>query len=143
MNRPMKTVGICLALLIGSACSQDDQITRDTKPYDGIGESETVTLVGTEPFWTFVITGESAVYTSPEDLEGTTITLSRFAGNNGISFSGELNDAPVEIVVTPGECSDGMSDRNFPFTATIKWGERTLYGCGHTDSQPFSDPEVP
>jgi len=36
-----------------------------------------------------------------------------------------------------------MSDRTFPFVATIALGGETLRGCGYTDSQPFTGPEAP
>lgn len=131
----------CLAALAG--CASNDQISNDTQPFDGIAESETVTLLGTEPFWDFTITGTNATFKSPEDLGGTVFAVSRFAGNNGLGYSGELNGEPVQIAITPGACSDGMSDRDYPYTATINWGDRTLTGCGYTDSQPFTGDEAP
>lgn len=129
------------ALLVG--CAQGDSISTDAEPYDGISADETLHLLGTEPFWGFEILDETAKYTSPEDLDGTNISVTRFAGNNGLGFSGELNDQVLQIAVTPGDCSDGMSDRSYPFTTTITWGETTLYGCGYTDSQSFTGEETP
>ncbi len=134
----LASLGVMLA-----GCAQGDAISNNAEPYDGISTEETLHLLGTEPFWGFEITGDSAEYTSPEDLDGTTISVTRFAGNNGLGFSGELNDAALQIAVTPGDCSDGMSDRSYPFTATITWGESTLYGCGYTDSEPFTGDEAP
>ncbi|MEL6528822.1 MAG: hypothetical protein AAGK01_09210 [Pseudomonadota bacterium] len=129
--------------LMGCAQSDGDAISTSTEPYDGISANETLYLLGTEPFWGFEINGESAEYSSPEELDGTTISLKRFAGNSGLGYSGEINDQPLQIAITPGDCSDGMSDRSYPFTATVTLGDSTLYGCGHTDSQPFTGDEAP
>ena len=129
------------ALLAG--CAQGDAISNNTEIYDGISEAETLYLGGTEPFWGIKIDGESAKYSAPEDLDGTGFSVTRFAGNNGLGYSGELKGQPIQIAVTPGDCSDGMSDRTYPFTTTISWGDNTLLGCGHTDSQPFTGDEAP
>ena len=51
--------------------------------------------------------------------------------------------AASETVVTPGECSDGMSDRTYPFTVTLLLGEEQRTGCAWTDLQPYSGPETP
>ncbi|WP_298469120.1 hypothetical protein [uncultured Erythrobacter sp.] len=136
-----KCSGVAAAILL-AGCAQGDSISNNPEPYDGIAEDETLHLLGTEPFWSFEISGEAAEFTSPEDLDGVGITVTRFAGNNGLGYSGELKDEPLQIAITPGDCSDGMSDRSYPFTATISWGEATLLGCGYTDSQPFTGEEA-
>jgi uncharacterized membrane protein len=54
-----------------------------------------------------------------------------------------LNGEAFTATLTPGDCSDGMSDRTFPFVATIALGEETLRGCGYTTSQPFTGDAAP
>ncbi|QUL37898.1 COG3650 family protein [Erythrobacter sp. JK5] len=130
-------------VLVVAGCTRDDGVSQNSEPYAGIDASETLTLLGTEPFWDFEISGETATYTTPENLDGTTIAVSRFAGNNGLGFSGEIDGDALQIAVTPGDCSDGMSDRTYPFTATVSLGDRTLFGCGYTDSQSFGGEEAP
>ncbi|MBU7581221.1 MAG: hypothetical protein KAF27_12290, partial [Porphyrobacter sp.] len=83
------------------------------------------------------------LWTTPENQPGTAITLKRFAGNGGLGFSGTLEGKPLTATLTPGTCSDGMSDRAFPFVATIALGGETFEGCGYTDRQPFTGPEAP
>lgn len=150
------SAGACSVLL--ASCSQSPgDISRDAKPFDGIAPSSTITALGTEPFWGLDIAPEgagggavgdggeayTARFTSPDDLDGTPFAVTRFAGNNGISFSGELSGEPAQIALTPGECSDGMSDRLYPYTATVAWGEVTLFGCAHTSDEPFTGDETP
>ena len=133
---------LCAPLLL-TGCSQDEGPSANIEPYDGIAEIEQITLLGNEPFWNIKIAGETATFSSPDDLDGTEFAVTRFAGNNGLGFSGELQGQAMQIAVTPGSCSDGMSDRDYPFAATIAWGDRSLKGCAYTDHQPFSGDEAP
>jgi len=126
------------------ACSDiPGEISRDSAPFDGIDETALITAGGTEPFWSIAITpnenGYAAVYSTPELIDGVQFDASRFAGNNGLGFSGEVDGRTFNLALTPGDCSDGMSDRSFPYTATLLLGDVTLYGCAYTDIVPFSE----
>jgi len=136
-------LGMAAALAACSPQQGEGITTEQSAPYEGIAPEEIVTLAGTEPFWGMTIEGDVATYTTPDDPEGTVFEVSRFAGNNGLGFSGRLEGSDVTIAVTPGACSDGMSDRTYPFTATLAIGEARLAGCGHTDRQPFTGPAAP
>ena len=83
------------------------------------------------------------VYSTPENQEGETIAVRRFAGNNGLGFSGMFDGAPFDMTITPGACSDGMSDRTYPFTVTLKLGEEQRNGCAWTERTPFTGPANP
>ncbi|HEY6813936.1 MAG TPA: hypothetical protein VI168_00220 [Croceibacterium sp.] len=114
-----------------------------TQTYDGIRPDETLRFTGTEPFWGGEVTGASLTYTTPEDQDGTAIAVERFAGRGGLSFSGRLADAGFEMTVTPLGCSDGMSDRTYPFTVTLKIGDDLRNGCGWSEREPFQGPAQP
>jgi uncharacterized membrane protein len=142
------------AVLLLAACQQGDaapgQATDARLPdadsseaYNGIGEDETVRFTGTEPFWGGQVGGGSLTYTTPDNPDGTAIMVERFAGRGGLSFTGMLEGADFEMMVTPLECSDGMSDRTYPFTVTLKLGDELRNGCGWTERQPFEGPERP
>ncbi|MFN4021124.1 MAG: hypothetical protein ACK4IC_11480 [Erythrobacter sp.] len=134
-----------LAVLLLSACSsaRQDGIDPKGQAFDAVAPDETVTLTGTEPFWAVTVAGERARYSNPDHPEGFDFTVSRFAGNNGLGFSGTLFEEPFTATLTPGDCSDGMSDRNYPFVATIALGGETLQGCGYTDRQPYTGAPAP
>lgn len=136
-----------MAVLLVSCAEVPGEISRDTQPFDGIADSASISVVGTEPFWNVSIEPEGegfgATYASPDNPEGTPFPVARFAGNNGLGFSGELNGEAVQIALTPGECSDGMSDRTYPYTATLAYGERTLFGCAFTSDEPFAGESMP
>lgn len=144
---PIPVLALSGALMLVSCADTPGEISRDTQPFDDISATADITLLGTEPFWGIDITpdGEGFVarYSSPENLDGSQFAVSRFAGNNGIGFSGSLDGQAVQIALTPGQCSDGMSDRTYPYTATVALGDAVLYGCGHTSDQPFTGDEAP
>ena len=133
-----------------AADSYNDEVAGDAAPpavaatatYDGIGENEEVHFTGTEPFWGGQVAGRTLTYTTPENQSGEAIEVERFVGRGGISFSGLLAGKDFDMTVTPLECSDGMSDRTYPFTVTVKIGEETRNGCGWTARQPIEDPET-
>ena len=113
----------------------------DNQPFAGIGATETVHMTGTEPFWSAEVSTAALTYTTPENPEGISGTVERFAGRGGYSISGTLNGRTVDITVTPADCSDGMSDRSFPFAVTMRLGEEVREGCGWTDANPFTGPQ--
>jgi uncharacterized membrane protein len=114
-----------------------------SEAYDGIASTETLRFTGTEPFWGGEVVGGVLTYTTPDNIDGTTIAVERFAGRGGVSFSGRYEDAAFEMAVSPGECSDGMSDRTYPFTVTLQVGDELRNGCGWTERRPFTGPEHP
>ncbi|MGB7408118.1 MAG: hypothetical protein WA908_06390 [Pontixanthobacter sp.] len=135
-----------VVLLSLAACSASDpaRITEeDSRPYAAIAPDETIRFTGTEPFWGGEVAGETLRYTTPENMEGTTIDVRRFAGMNGLGFSGTLDAAPFDLAITPGQCSDQMSDRSYPYIATLRIGDETRNGCAYTEAQPFIGSDMP
>ncbi|MEO6389196.1 MAG: hypothetical protein ABIT16_07835 [Croceibacterium sp.] len=118
-------------------------VTDPGATYDGIAEDETLHFSGTEPFWGGQVVDRTLTYTTPEDQSGQVIEIERFAGRGGISFSGLLEGKEFTMTATPLACSDGMSDRTYPFTVTLKIGEEQRNGCGWTDKQPIEAPPNP
>ena len=137
-----------LALLAAlSACSLDQSSgvpgdTGDTTPFAGIEAGETVHFTGTEPFWSAEASSDTLIYRTPENPDGAAIAVERFAGRGGLSFSGSADGASFDITVTPGECSDGMSDNTYPYTATLALGQDTRFGCAWTDADPGTRPDA-
>ncbi|KPP87971.1 COG3650 family protein [Erythrobacter sp. HL-111] len=136
-TRPASAVLAACLVLAACAGEEGDAIGRDTEPFSGIAEDEVIEVTGNEPFWGMTIDQAAGVaaYSTPENIDGTRFKAARFAGNNGLGFTGTLASGEgVVVTITPGECSDGMTDRTYPFTATAKIGGRDLEGCAFTDS---------
>lgn len=134
-----------LAVVALSACHSRPQNvpgdSEDHRPWHGITEGEQVHFTGTEPFWGGKVSGTELTYTTPENPGGETVEVSRFAGRGGLSFSGTLTGQAATLAVAPGQCSDGMSDRSYPFTVTLRIGPEVRQGCGWTDRQGYTGGE--
>lgn len=138
-----------VAVVALTGCQADDGSAEmvgtasEAEVFAGIAPGETVSLVGTEPFWGGTVKGDRFVYTTLENEAGSAVAVRRFAGNGGLGFSGTLDGKPLDLAITPGECSDGMSDRRFPYVATLRIAAEQRNGCAYTDRQPFTGPANP
>ena len=117
--------------------------SKDHKPYAEIGEGETLRFTGTEPFWGGEVIGETLTWKTPERPDGQTLIVSRFAGRGGLSYSGTIDGAAFAMAVTPGACSDGMSDRSYPFVVTVQLGDAVQNGCAWSDVHPLKETKAP
>ncbi|WP_271078590.1 hypothetical protein [Aurantiacibacter sp. MUD61] len=144
----MKSVLIFSPLvLLLAACASGEESNvpgdaEDTEPYSEIAEDEVLNLIGTEPFWGAIIDGDQMNFSTLENPEGEMIAVTRFAGRGGLSFSGERDGGSVDVAVTPGECSDGMSDHTYPFTATVEIDGEQLQGCAWREGVDDIGPEA-
>lgn len=133
------TITIALGACSGGADVPGD--SEDRTPFHAIAQDEAVQVTGTEPFWSGMISAGRFTYTTPENPKGRDISVTRFAGRGGLSFSGELDGKGLTLAVTPEACSDGMSDRKYPYVVTLRLGEELRQGCGWTARQPWTGPE--
>ncbi|GMN03122.1 COG3650 family protein [Erythrobacter sp. MTPC3] len=142
-----RSLTVLSCLLFAAACSPDDGIDPGGETFTGVSDNAVITLTGTEPFWGIEIAPDGELYraafSSPENPEGSNFAVTRFAGNNGLGFSGEMDGVPAQIALTPGACADGMSDRSYPYTATVALGDEVLMGCGYTSDEPFAGDAAP
>ncbi|WP_255406092.1 COG3650 family protein [Novosphingobium sp. CF614] len=135
---------VAVSLLLAACHSGGDKVPgnrEDHQPWHDISESETVRFTGTEPFWSGQVSGSRLTYSTPDNLDGETIKVSRFAGRGGLSFSGQLAAGAMTLAITPGQCNDGMSDRRYPYMVTLQVGGDLRKGCGWTDRQPHTGGE--
>jgi len=95
-----------------------------------------LTCFGTEPFWSLGFEGQDLVWS---DLDVTTgMAAAEALGGaipgdvrRGLVAAGDRIE--IHAAISPGTCSDGMSDRAFGLTAAIivdeGGGPRLLHGC--------------
>lgn len=86
--------------------------------------------VGTEPFWAVQIEGRCVTYSHPDDQQGTRVWTRYAASAMGGTWSGALGGRPF-ILRTRAQsgCSDGMSDRRYPFAVELTVGGEQRSGC--------------
>jgi uncharacterized membrane protein len=84
---------------------------------------------GNEPFWSVEARGGTLVFTTPEDQVGVTLQGRRVPSLVGTVILGKGDGGEFHFGVTPGECSDGMSDRTYASYATFIYRGQTYKGC--------------
>lgn len=100
-------------------------------------QSGALNCSGTEPFWTVKITAQQATLTTPDGGEvplGTASVRHAFGVKPDQIRVYEIrrpNGESATLVVTrnPQTCSDGMSDRRYPYDVVFIDRERVLQGC--------------
>jgi uncharacterized membrane protein len=73
--------------------------------------------------------GGTIVFTTPEDQRGVTMLGRRVPSLVGTVILGSGPRGDFHFGVTPGKCSDGMSDRSFAYTSTFIYDGVTYKGC--------------
>jgi len=135
---PVRPLVVALLLLAGCReAAETDAVARATG--SGMAAGETLHFTGTEPFWSGEASGSRLTWRTAEAPAGVAIPVTRFAGRNGVGFSGMLGAKPFELAASAAPCSDGMSDRSYPFAVTVQLGGETLRGCGWTAARPASE----
>ena len=91
----------------------------------GVALDQPLRILGTEPFWAITADDNDVLLERP-DAAAQHFTPSGFhvTGNQA-----ELRSTTLSIVLTPGPCSDGMSDRQYPLTAEVRLADNVLKGC--------------
>ena len=86
-------------------------------------------FTGTEPFWGGTIDGSGIVYRTPNDIDGKPIATTVSKVGAATRYSGTLDGRPFVLTLTPGTCSDGMSDTVYPITAALSVLGEERRGC--------------
>lgn len=150
-------VALSLSAVLLAACGEEAPGGADAPPpadapvpAETPGVSEPVTVAaapaefqadfsarGTEPFWRIDIKGGEIRLTRPDvpELVATNAGLAALGGR--AVWTAQAGQTAVVATLVRGDCSDGMSDLKYPYTAEVKVGDLTLKGCGfRTDAAP-------
>lgn len=135
---PARTVFACLFLVSLAACAQE---MHGGEPADashaasaaaevapvigGTDLSRPVRAVGTEPFWSLQVSDTDILFERP-DAAPVHFTPRGF---HSVADHAELRSGDLNLIVKPGPCSDGMSDRSYPLTVELRVGDVVYEGC--------------
>jgi uncharacterized membrane protein len=86
-------------------------------------------VVGTEPFWGVRVDGDALHFTTVDDQVGKRLRASPAPQPNGVRYAGHNGGTAFQLDLTRGACSDGMSDKEYAFTATFRYGQANYQGC--------------
>jgi len=86
-------------------------------------------FTGTEPFWGGTIDGSAILYRTPDDIDGEAIAATVSKVGAATRYSGTLDGQPFVLTLTPGTCSDGMSDTVYPISAALSVLGEERQGC--------------
>lgn len=104
-------------------------------------------FTGTEPFWGGTIDGSTILYRTPEDIDGKTITATVAKEGSAARYSGTFEGQAFVLTLTPGTCSDGMSDTVYPMNAALTVLGEQRKGCANpivgASASSQTPPEAP
>lgn len=83
--------------------------------------------VGTEPFWAVQVRADSLTLSRPDHAELKVPAPRPEARGGGTVWAAE----GMTVSITPGACSDGMSDRAYTNVALVRVGAEILKGCAY------------
>ena len=134
---PPVRLGVIL-LAITAACGGRETSSDDTAvPADttrGAASAQAIALPirahGTEPFWALDLDTAGLRFTTPDDQRGIQFppTAPRVSGDT-TAWSGETERAAFDVKIWPQLCSDGMSDRGYPYRVRVRVDTTTYRGC--------------
>ena len=127
MKKPLLA---CFSFLAISACMP---VNMDSS--SPATDSADYRALGTEPFWSLTIGPSQIMYESASDAKPAIYrTPEPRPSFNGTRYVGEN----IAIDITHSPCSDGMSDRRYADTVTVRMDAKTLNGCGGAILPPES-----
>ena len=133
----MKKSSLCLALLglsVGLVFGSASYANNNSSLTIAQNSAESFNVVGTEPFWNVKINRNGIVYSSPQVRER------KYPYSVPLKAQGRPSDL-VRVYQLRGQqsgtlilrkvssCSDGMSDKVYPYNATLMFGNQVFDGC--------------
>lgn len=97
----------------------------------GVSTAEPLRALGTEPFWALDIDSAGLRFTTPDDTAGMRFppnAPSPIAGDT-LVWMAETETGAIHVRIWPERCTDGMSDREYPYTAIVRVAVTTYRGC--------------
>ncbi|MGV3512909.1 MAG: COG3650 family protein [Novosphingobium sp.] len=90
---------------------------------------DTFRAIGTEPFWSAEVEGAKLRWSTPEQPDSVAMLVTRKDRAGGAILKAMIDGQVLELEITSGPCSDGMSDTVYPWSVTRRLGGDTQRGC--------------
>jgi uncharacterized membrane protein len=113
-----------LPLLFANACG-----VSSSKGSPGETVEKAYNCIGTEPFWNVKIEKAGITYhRMGEEPEVFPYQAAKKQGAGSV-YETTVKGRRLVVAITPGECSDGMSDTSYPYSVQVEIDGETLRGC--------------
>jgi uncharacterized membrane protein len=147
MFRPSIVAALSLSVLVACQLGDSSRLTNssgasaaDSAPTSASAADTSETLaagawraIGNEPFWALDIDGTGLRFRTPDDTTGIRWPpLTPLVRGDTLRWLGETERATVEVRIWPGRCSDGMSDRVWPYQAIVHVDGTNYRGCAES-----------
>ena len=97
---------------------------------DGPGFPRSFRALGTEPFWAIHVSEGRLRYMTPENQEGIAAEVTwEQTAQDRMALAATVDGKALTLRGRIEPCSDGMSDRIYPYSVTLTLGEETRQGC--------------
>ena len=96
--------------------------------------------LGTEPFWAIKIRADGITVSRPGIEDVKSANPGPVVEKDSATWTITGGPAPLQLTLTKGACSDGMSDRHYPLNAVLAFGDKTMYGCAATPAAIAAQP---
>ena len=139
----MRTIALIATALLITACgdtplgaSEEAPPPADAPIVVGPDYSGDFDAVGTEPFWAIKVRADRTTLTRPDHPDVTTANTGvRIDGEQGV-FDATAGETRLVLRLTPGDCTDGMSNRHYGYQAEVWIDRETLRGCASKVQKP-------
>ena len=92
--------------------------------------AEPLRALGTEPFWALDVDSAGLRFITPDDTIGIRFPpIAPTSVGDTLIWAGQTERASIEARIWREKCSDGMSDREYLYTARVTVAGTTHRGC--------------
>lgn len=124
------TAGVTLIVLY-SACREGAPRAADSTGAPAVSTTnEPLRALGTEPFWALDIDSSGLRFITPDDTSGMRFPpIAPIAAGDTMVWTGATERAAFDVRIWREQCSDGMSDRVYPYAARVRIDATDYRGC--------------
>jgi len=132
-----RSLSIMLTVLNAGCGAEGSRQSADSSSSAAPPDSMTVAIVaeplralGTEPFWALDVDSNGLRFITPDDTSGIRFgPIAPTVVADTVVWSGQSDRMAIDVRVWTEKCSDGMSDREYPYASQVTIAGTTYRGC--------------
>lgn len=132
-----RSSAILLTILTAGCSAESSRQSADSSASAVPLDSTTVAIMaeplralGTEPFWALDVDIGGLRFITPDDTSGIRFApIEPTVVADTVVWSGQTDGMAIEVRVWTEKCSDGMSDREYPYASQVGIGGIRYHGC--------------